>query len=276
MGDFLMDGIHSGTLFAGRYEIIRLLGEGGMGSVYLACDPNDREFLVALKVLFPMAANQRSYERFSAEMRMIEQISHVNVVRSYGHFEHPGYKAFAMEYVDGGDLAMRMKSKALTIKDIIDLLKQALCGLEAIHAAGIVHRDIKPENLLLTKKGVLKISDLGLARADSANTLTNLGSMVGTPQYLAPEYIELGEADRRADIFALGVIGYEMLSGRSPWGESTGIAAVIERAKRKVPSLAEICECPVSLAHTIAKAMSVNLNSRYQDAAEFLAALEAL
>lgn len=271
-----MSGLHPGTLFAGRYEIIKLIGEGGMGAVYHACDPNDRSFQVALKVLFPSVFNNpKSRARFSAEMEMCERVTHDNVVRSYEHFDIPGYLAFAMEYVDGGDLGSLMRLSTLTLDQTINFLIQASKGLSAIHNAGIVHRDLKPENMLLTRKSVLKISDFGLARTDQSGTLTNVGAMVGTPQYLSPEYIELGECDRRADIFALGVIAYEMISGHSPWGAESGLGALAKRDFRKFPALKQVApHCPPTLEVVVARCMAHNLTVRYQSAGELLEDLE--
>jgi serine/threonine protein kinase len=264
--------LQPGNLFAGRYEIVRLIGEGGMGAVYHACDPKDKSFQVALKVLFPSVFNNpKSRARFSSEMKMCEQVTHENVVRSYEHFDLPSMLAFAMEYVDGGDLASLMRLSTLSIDQIVDYVKQAARGLAAIHAAGIVHRDLKPENMLLTRKKVLKISDFGLARSEQSGTLTNIGALVGTPQYVSPEYIELGECDRRADIFALGVITYEMISGKSPWGEESGIAGLAKRNFKKFPDLQQVApHCSSHLATVVARCMAHNLTVRYQSAEELL------
>lgn len=272
-----MISLSPGTLFAGRYEIVRLLGEGGMGVVYLAVDPKDRDFQVALKVLFPGVVNEESRQRFSSEMKMSQQVNHPNVVRSYEHFDHQHYQAYAMEYVDGGDLATKMRRGRLSVPETLDYMKQIAAGLRAIHSAGIVHRDLKPENILLTKDLHAKISDLGLARSNSSGTLTNAGMMVGTPQYLSPEYIELGEVDFRADIFALGVMAYEMISGVSPWGPGSGLALLASRVTRRVPHVSDLVkECPSSLSAIIARAMAVNLNVRYQSAEDLLNDLSAL
>ena len=273
-----MSGLKPGTLFAGRYEIIKLIGEGGMGAVYHARDPQDPSFQVALKVLFPSVFNNpKSRARFIAEMQMCEQVNHENVVKSYEHFDLPGYLAFAMEYVDGGDLGSLMRLSTLSIDQIVHYIRQAAKGLAAIHAAGIVHRDLKPENMLLSRQKVLKISDFGLARTDESGTLTNIGAMVGTPQYLSPEYIELGECDRRADIFALGVISYEMVSGHSPWGPGSGIAALAKRDFKNFTDLQQVApHCPSMLSTIVARCMAHNLNLRYQSAREILSDLDLL
>lgn len=271
-------GLQPGSIFAGRYQIIRALGEGGMGRVYLACDPNDRAFEVALKVLFPgVLATPQTSKRFASEITICEQVSHPNVVKAYEQFNLPDYKAYAMEYVNGGDLAFRMRARDITLEQAVSFIQDAANGLLAIHSQGIIHRDLKPENMLLTKKGVLKISDFGLARTDTSNTLTNVGAMVGTPQYLSPEYIEYGECDRRADIFALGVIAYEMLAGRSPWGQKSGIASLVKRNFTAYPNIQEVCpNCPVQLSAIVTRAMTANLTVRYQSAQEMIDDLNLL
>jgi len=273
-----MTGLQAGSLFAGRYEIVRPLGEGGMGAVYLACDPKDRSFEVALKILYPgVMHTPQAKQRFLSEMKLCQQIAHPNVIRSYEHFNFPEFQAYAMEFVDGGDLAKRMRARDIKLSEAINFIRDIARGLSAIHAAGIVHRDLKPENMLITKKKVLKISDFGLARTDASGTLTNVGAMVGTPQYVSPEYIELGECDRRADIYALGVISYEMLSGFSPWGPDSSIGALVTRNFTSFQSIQEVCpHCPAQLAHVITRAMAANLTVRYQSADELLGEMEGL
>jgi len=263
--------LNPGTIFSDRYEIARLIGEGGMGAVYEAIN-RETKTRVALKVLFPSVSNNpKSRARFNEEMRICEEITHENVVKSYEHFDLPNFLAFAMEYIDGGDLSSMMKSTTLNISQIVNFIGQAARGLSAIHTAGIIHRDLKPENMLITGKGVLKITDFGLARSDQSGTLTNIGAMVGTPQYVSPEYIELGECDRRADIFALGVIAYEVISGQSPWGGQSGIAGLARRNFKIFPDLCLVApHCSPHLATVVARCMAHNLTVRYQSAEELL------
>lgn len=273
-----MIGLEVGSSFAGRYEILRFIGEGGMGLVYHACDPDDRDFQVALKILFPQVLRSpHARARFTTELKILQLINHTNVIRAYEYYDTSKYMAFTMEYVDGGDLAIRMRKKDISIPEAINFIMQAASGLSAIHSHGIVHRDLKPENLLLTKNGILKISDFGLARMESSETLTNIGAMVGTPQYLSPEYVEFGECDHRADIFALGVIGYEIIAGISPWGQGSGIELLTKRNIREIKPLSEVSSsCPSRLSEIISKAMAPNLNIRYQSAEDLLSALQSL
>ena len=269
-------GLEPGTLFAGRYEIIRRIGAGGMGAVYLACDPNDRKFEVALKLIYPgnLQSNQ-ARERFRNEITASYRINHPNVVKAYEYFDAEDVQAYAMEYIDGGDLLARMREGTIAPDEAVLILKQIASALDAVHKAGIVHRDLKPENILLTRKGEIKLSDFGVARLKGAHTLTQAGSMVGTPKYLAPEYVETGECDGRGDIFAVGVLGYEMISGVSPFGKDFKPNNVLDRLTMHIPPLDKASRsCPPKLARIVEKAMSLKLVDRYQSAAKFLLDLE--
>lgn len=268
--------LEAGTLFAGRYEIIRQLGAGGMGAVYLACDPNERTFQVAIKVLYPgTLQSTKSRERFRNEITASYRIKHRNVVRAYEYFDAEDVQAYAMEFIDGGDLLEQLRAGRMACSEAVLILTQIASALEAIHKAGIVHRDLKPENILITKQGEVKITDFGVARLRESRTLTNAGSMVGTPKYLAPEYVETGESDGRGDIFAIGVIAYELLSGTSPFGKDFKPQQVLDRMKMRIPALQEVTPgCPSELAAIVHKAMSLKVRERYQNATEMREDLE--
>ena len=262
--------LEPGALFCGRYEIMRALGAGGMGAVYLACDPRFRDFLVALKVLYPGVIRTReARERFRNEIVASYRVNHRNVVRAYEYFDEETFQAYAMEYVDGGDLAMLMKRSRIEWKVAVGYLEQVASGLEIVHQSGIVHRDLKPENLLMTSTGIVKISDFGVARLKGSITLTQAGAMVGTPKYVSPEYVETGECDHRGDIYAVGVIAYELLSGRSPFRADSRVSMMMERFKKDPNDLYRIVpECPPGVIEVIKKAMTVDVLSRYQTATE--------
>ena len=138
-----------------------------------------------------------------------------------------------MEFVDGSDLSEMMRRNRVDWRRAVEILLQIASGLDAIHKAGIVHRDLKPENMLIATDGTVKISDFGVARLKGSITLTQAGAMVGTPKYVSPEYIETGECDHRGDIYALGVIGFELLAGRSPFRSTTRVSMMMERFKSK-------------------------------------------
>ncbi|NDC38138.1 MAG: serine/threonine protein kinase [Proteobacteria bacterium] len=276
MGSRMMVTLEAGTLFAGRYEILRRIGAGGMGAVYLACDPIDRDFKVALKLLHPgTLQSPTARERFRNEITAHYQIKHPNVVRAYEYFDAEDVQAYAMEYVDGCDLLERLRQGRMAPSEVAQILTQVASALEAIHKAGIVHRDLKPENIMLTRGGQVKISDFGVARVRDSRTLTNVGSMVGTPKYLAPEYVETGECDGRGDIFAVGVIAYELISGDSPFGRDFKPRDVLERLRMHIPPLLEVVpRCPPDLAHIIHRAMCLRVLQRYQSATELREDLE--
>ncbi len=205
-------------------DIIELLGQGGMGAVYKARQTHlDR--VVALKILPPHIGQTKAFsERFLREARSLARLNHTRIVSVYdfGRTESNLYY-FVMEFVDGLDLRRAIQSRELSVSDILAITPQICEALEFAHQEGIVHRDIKPENILLTQKGQVKIADFGLAklvdRPVMGHSLTHVGQVMGTPQYMAPEQIERpNDVDHRADIYSLGVVFYEMLTGELPLG----------------------------------------------------------
>lgn len=260
--------VQEGTLVGGKYQIDRCLGAGGMGAVYLARDVRNPDFQVALKVLYPgIIRSQEAKERFRYEINAAYRVSHENVVKAYEFFEENDLFAFAMEYVPGGDLLAQLQTGALPIEDAARVLRQVAFGLEAIHNEGIIHRDLKPENILLGENGVIKISDFGVARLTGGQNLTQDGAMVGTPKYVAPEYVETGNCDHRGDIYALGVIGYECVTGMSPFRSESKRDLIMERFTYRNGQLMQVAEhCPKAFARIIEKAMSISVSNRYQSA----------
>lgn len=249
-----------------------------MGAVYLAKDPRFEDFLVAIKTIYrPQSKQGPKTDRFRNEISAAYRVSHKNVVRAYEFFEQGNVRGYVMEYVNGGDLLERMEQGPFTWKETVQILKQVAAGLESIHREGINHRDLKPENIMLDQRGMAKIADFGVARLINAQTMTQDGSLVGTPKYISPEYVTTGECDHRADIYALGVIGYEMLSDQEPFQSDSRVNIVFERLESDVIPLAHLArDCDLDVIAVIEKAMSFSITKRYQTARELREDLEAV
>jgi serine/threonine protein kinase len=202
------------TLAAGRYRIERELGRGGMATVYLAHD-TELDRLVAIKLLAQHLATEDEFlARFLREARLAGRLSHPNVVRVYDAGDADGRPFIVMECVRGGSLA---EASSLSATRVVRLGTQACAGLQHAHDTGLVHRDIKPANLLVRDDGVLKIADFGIARAAESTRHTQVGTLLGTAAYLAPEQVAGAEATPGSDVYALGAVLYELLTGRTPY-----------------------------------------------------------
>ena len=201
-----------------HYRILEKLGEGGMGVVYKAHDTKlDR--VVALKFLpHYLTSDPKEKERFYHEARAASGLLHANVAVVFEINDHDDQVFIAMEYVEGKTLKQIVEEEALAIKKILDIAIQMCDGLVVAHERGIVHRDIKSENIMVTAKGQPKITDFGLAKVKGATKLTKTGSTLGTAAYMSPEQARGEEVDHRSDIFSFGVVLYEMLTGRLPFG----------------------------------------------------------
>jgi len=208
----------SETTSAGRYRIERELGRGGMATVYLARD-EELGRPVALKVLPEHLAGDEAFRaRFVRESRLAGRLAHPNIVRVYDVGEADGRPFIVMEYVPGASLA---ESPRLPVAHVVDLGVQACAGLQHAHDAGLIHRDVKPANLLVREDGVLKIADFGIARAAESTRHTMAGTLLGTAAYLAPELIAGADATPAADVYGLGAVLYELLTGRPPYAFSS-------------------------------------------------------
>ncbi|HMO01794.1 MAG TPA: serine/threonine-protein kinase [Oligoflexia bacterium] len=270
MGKIAQQTIAPGTVIASRFEVLRAIGKGDVGVVYHVRDKWEGGEHVALKILSRgITTNEEAVKRFRKEMIAGNQLNHPNIVKSYEYIDYGELQAYTMELIDGGTLANILKLAPIAADEIVKILLHIVYGLEAIHSRGILHRDLKPENLLISRDGLIKISDFGLARLKDRSSMTLTGIMIGTPKYLAPEYLELGDYRESSDIFAVGVLGYELITGKSPFPEISDISQLLERFKHPVKEPKSlISSCPATLNKIILKAIEVDPSKRYQSAAE--------
>jgi len=264
-----------GSIFAGRYKILEELGKGGMGEVYKVKDEKlDEE--MALKVLKPeIAADKDIIERFKNELKFARKIAHRHVCKMYDLNEEEEIPYITMEYVRGEDLKsfIRRKEK-LKEEEVIDLAKRVCEGLAEAHELGVVHRDLKPQNIMIDEKSNAKVMDFGIARSVEAAGVTQTGVMIGTPDYMSPEQAEGEEADQRSDIYALGVIMYEMVTGGVPFKGDTAFSVALKH-KTKLPSDPKKLNPDISenLSRLILICMEKERERRYQTAETLLADL---
>ncbi|MGW2561231.1 Stk1 family PASTA domain-containing Ser/Thr kinase [Streptomyces sp. NPDC001514] len=261
-----------GQLLDGRYRVDARIAVGGMATVYRAVDTRlDR--VLALKVMHPALASDVSFvERFIREAKSVARLSHPNVVGVYDQGAQGAYVYLAMEYVAGCTLRDVLRERgALQPRAALDILEPVLAALGAAHRAGFVHRDMKPENVLIGDDGRVKVADFGLVRAVGAVTNTT-GSVLGTVSYLAPEQIESGTADTRADVYACGVVLYEMLTGAKPYGGDTPAQVLYQHLNEDVPApSAAVPGLAPELDQLVAGATARNPDVRPYDAVALLA-----
>jgi serine/threonine protein kinase len=267
-----------GSIFAERYQIIEEVGRGGMGNVYKALDKELGE-KVALKLLKPeIAADDRLIERFRNELRFARKITHKNVCRMYdlSKFERTPY--ITMEYVSGEDLKTTLRRVGpLSTGKAVYISKQVCEGLSEAHKLGVVHRDLKPQNIMIDKKGHAHIMDFGIARSMKAKGVTTSGMMIGTPDYMSPEQVEGKPVDVRADIYAMGVILYEMSTGTTPFHGDTALSVAIKHTREKPRNPRELNDqIPIQLSNIILKCMEKNREKRYQNIPELLIELDKI
>jgi serine/threonine protein kinase len=262
-------------LFDGRYRIVRKLGSGGMADVYLAED-EELGRRIAIKILNDRHANDESFvERFRREAKNAAGLSHPNIVSIYDRGEAEGTYYIAMEYLDGRSLKELVVARGpLPIPDAIDATRQVLAALRFAHRKGVVHRDIKPHNVMADADGRLKVTDFGIARA-GVSQMTEAGSIIGTAQYLSPEQARGAAVDQRSDLYSVGVVLYEMLTGKTPFtGESPVEIAMKHLSDPPRPPSVERPDIPPDLDMIVLRALAKNPDDRFQTAEEMDAELE--
>jgi len=267
-----------GSTLAGRYEIIEELGKGGMGNVYRVLDKKINEE-VALKLIKPaIATDEKIIERFRNELKFARKITHKNVCRMYDLNEEEEILYITMEYVVGDDLKsiIRMMGQ-LNPRKAIYIAKQICEGLTEAHSLGIVHRDLKPRNIMIDKEGDARIMDFGIASSHKTKGITATGDMIGTPEYISPEQAEGKEADPRSDIYSLGIIIFEMVTGRIPFKGDTSLSIALKHKTETPPDPRDFnTQIPVELSCLILKCMEKDKEKRYQGSEELFSDLNKI
>ena len=265
----------AGTTFARRYQIIEDLGKGGMGRVYKVLDTEVQEKM-ALKLLHPdIAADEKTIERFRNELKLARAISHRNVCRMFDLGREEGTYYITMEYVSGEDLkSLIHRIGALPVGKAVSIGKQVCEGLSEAHRLGVVHRDLKPQNVMIDSEGNARIMDFGIARSLTARGITGAGVMIGTPEYMSPEQVDGKEADPRSDIYSLGIILFEMLTGHVPFEGDTPLSIAVKQKSERPPDPKSLnAQIPDELDRIILKCLEKPKEKRYQSADEVLTEL---
>jgi serine/threonine protein kinase/Tfp pilus assembly protein PilF len=264
-----------GRTFAGRYEIIEELGKGGMGQVYRVFDKKIEEE-VTLKLIKPeIASDKRTIERFRNELKLARKITHKNICRMYDLNEEEGIPYITMEYIPGENLkSMIAMTDKLSAGTAVKIAKQICEGLAEAHRLGVVHRDLKPSNIMIDKEGNVRILDFGIARSHKTKRTTIVGAIIGTPEYMSPEQAETKAADHRSDIYSLGVVLFEMVTGRIPFKGETPLGIAMKHKGEKPPNPRKLNpQIPESLSQVILKCLKKKKEERYQRAEDLLSEL---
>ena len=259
-----------------RYRVAKLLGVGGMGSVYRVHDTElDRD--VALKLIRPeIAGDPATLDRFKREIQLSSKVTHPNVLRVFDLGQTEGVKYLTMEYVEGENLSSILKRGKLPLPRILSIFRQICEGLRSAHQKGVVHRDLKPQNVMIDAKDHVYVTDFGLAKSVEQSGVTQTGAVVGTPYYMSPEQVKGENAGPQSDIYSLGVILYEMLTGAVPFAGKSVFEVMIQRVQKPPAPVREVQpDTPSYLAKILDRCLAVDTRVRYASADEILADLES-
>ncbi|HEY2547199.1 MAG TPA: protein kinase [Candidatus Acidoferrum sp.] len=265
-----------GTILAGRYEILQLLGQGGMGAVYKARD-SELDRFVALKLIRPeLARNPEILQRFKQELILARQVSHKNVIRIFDLGQSDGIKFITMDFVEGRDLRQLLQEKGkFPAEQTAKIMLQICRALEAAHNEGVIHRDLKPQNIMLDSSGRVYVMDFGIARSAYLPGMTQTGVLIGTPEYMSPEQARGEKLTERSDLFSLGVIFYELLTNQSPYASDAPLATLWKRMQEKPKPPIEIDpDVPKALNDIVMKALEIEEENRFPSAREMAHQLE--
>src|SRR5215831_16122828 len=269
--------LQPGFVFGGRYEILRVLGQGGMGAVYQARD-RELDRIIALKVIRPeLATDPAILARFKQELILARNITHKNVVRIYDLGEYNGIRFITMEYVDGQDLRSLLRQHGkFSPQQAIGMIEQVCRALDCAHTEGVIHRDLKPQNIMRDSQGRIVVMDFGLARSLGDSGLTQTGAIVGTMEYMSPEQALGSPLDQRSDIFSVGLIFYELLTGKAPYKAETAIASLMRRTREAaIPASDVDNSVPQSLSAIVSRCLEREPADRYHSVVELLQQLSA-
>jgi tetratricopeptide (TPR) repeat protein/TolB-like protein/predicted Ser/Thr protein kinase len=248
-----------------RYRIIRLLGQGGMGTVYLVHDLELGRDIALKLIRAPFTADPQLLERFKREIRLASEITHPNVLRVYDLGESEGTRFLTMQFIPGEDLASIIRREGpLTLDRTITIFRQICEGLAAAHDKGVLHRDLKPQNIMVDSESHVYVMDFGLAKANDQSGLTQTGAVMGTPEYMSPEQVKGEPLDLRSDIYSLGMILYQMITGRRPYDEGSAYEIMMRRLKNPPPPAGEIRpDIPCYLLRILDRCIEIDKNLRY-------------
>src|SRR6266404_478891 len=270
------DDFEPGTVLAGRYEIIALLGQGGMGAVYKARDTELDRF-VALKLIRPeLARNPEILRRFKQELILARQVTHKNVIRIFDLGQSDGIKFITMDFVEGQNLReLLLERGKFPAEQAARVMLQICRALEAAHTEGVIHRDLKPQNVMLSPDGRVYVMDFGIARSAYLPGMTQTGALIGTPEYMSPEQARGEKLTERSDLFSLGVIFYELLTGKSPYPADAPLGTLWKRLQDKAKPPAEIdATVPKALNDIVMSALEIEPEKRLSSAREMAQQLE--